>query len=303
MNTLEIPSLGKRIEYPSTWEECSVEQLKYIFAQAHRLMAGEMELLEFQIRIFYHLTGIERNYKHERKERLMSEDARFTKYDNIFRAARSIDFIFIEKEGQLVFEFDCIENLLPSIEVDAKVFYGPIQALFNITFAEYRVAYDFYCRYIDEADDIHLNNLCAVLYRPAGTEEYTDDIREPFNPHLCVRRSDLFKKVPLEIRSIILAWFSACDNYFKTGQLSIDGREISFAPLFKSSGNQSDDTPHEDSGELGLTGVLLTIADSGTFGPVVEVEKTNLYTVLLKLYQWHLEHKRNEKHRKNHGRT
>lgn len=61
--------------------------------------------------------------------------------------------------------------------------------------------------------------------------------------------------------------------------------------------------PEADAGELGLTGILMGVADNGTFGPVAEVERTNLYTVLLKLYQWHLEHKRLEKIYNKHGKS
>lgn len=303
MNVLEIPAIGKRIEYPSAWEECNPEQLQYIFLQAGRLLMGGIELSEFRIRVFYYLAGIRRKQRHERKEQLLTDEQQQIKFDNIARASQTVDFVFQERDGHLVFEFDCIRNLVPQVKIKERVYYGPAEALFNITFGEYRVAYDYYTRFVRDRSERDMNSLCAVLYRPARSGAWDSDIREAFNPHDCLRRAKLFSSVSYELRTLIFAWFSACDNYFKTGQLEIDGRLVSLSPLFKKSDDETDGVPDADSGELGLTGILMNVADNGTFGPVPEVEKTNLYTVLLKLYQWHLEHKRLEKIYNKHGRS
>lgn len=303
MNVIEIPEAGKKVEYPSAWEECNSGQLQYIFLQAGKLLSGEIDLPEFRIRVFYHLAGIRRKQKHERKELLMSRQQCLIKYDNITRAAATVDFVFQEQEGQLVFEFDCVKNLLPKIKIKRKTLYGPADALFNISFGEYRVAYDFYCRFVRDRQESDLNNLCAILYRPAKTGKWDDDIRVAFNPHECIRRANLFRKVPYELRMLIFSWFAACDNYFKSGQIEIDGRLISLSPLFRKTDEDTVGVPDADAGELGLTGILMSVADNGTFGPVAEVERTNLYTVLLKLYQWHLEHKRLEKIYNKHGKS
>lgn len=303
MNIIEIPESEKRIEYPSAWEECTPGQMQYVFREALRLINGMIEPLEFRIRVFYHLAGIIRKQHHQRKENLLTSEQQVIKFGNIIRLSETIGFMFRERENQLVFEFDCVRNLLPRVKIKRQLFYGPSDALFNITFGEYRVAYDYFVRFIREHDVCDLNNLCAVLYRPARSGPWDDDVREPFNPHGCVRRAKLFEKVAYETRFFIFSWFSACDNYFKTGQIEIDGRLISLAPLFRTTEEDIIDVPDADSGELGLTGILMSVADNGTFGTVAEVEKTNLYTVLLKLYQWHLEHKRLEKIYNKHGKS
>lgn len=303
MNVIEIPEVGKKVEYPSAWEECNPRQIQYIFREAARLISGETDLIEFRIRVFYYLAGIVRKHCHERKEQLLSDEQRMIKYDNIIRASETVGFMFQEKEHQLVFEFDCVRNLIPRIKIKHQLFYGPSEALFNITFGEYRVAYDYYIRFAREHEEHDLNNLCAVLYRPARSGAWDDDIRETFNPHECVRRAKMFKKVAYELRFFIFSWFSACDNYFKTEQIEIDGRLISLSPLFRKTDEDTEGVPEADAGELGLTGILMGVADNGTFGPVAEVERTNLYTVLLKLYQWHLEHKRLEKIYNKHGKS
>lgn len=60
---------------------------------------------------------------------------------------------------------------------------------------------------------------------------------------------------------------------------------------------QEDKAVEEESGDpgLGLTGILLGVVENGAFGTIEEVKRTNLYTVMLRLYLWHLENERLEK--------
>ena len=154
------------------------------------------------------------------------------------------------------------------------------------------MADDYYRKYMESKHEIDLNAWCAVLYRPARSGIESGDIREEFNPHVCLKRAGKFRKLSFEERFVILSWFSACDHYFKSGEIEIDGRLISLAPLFK----QASDSGEEDNSEgLGLTGILLGIDENGVFGTVEEVKRTNLYSVLLRLYLWYLDNKRLEK--------
>lgn len=292
MNVIEIPAVGKRVEYPSSWDECSPQQLQYIFREALQLLAGNINLTEFKIHIFYLLAGIRRTRKHNRKDQLLTQKQQEQKYSNIVRASETVMFMFSEQDGKLTFDFDCIQNMLPEIRVGRKKLFGPANALLNITFGEYRVAYDYFRTFIDEQDEMALNCLCAILYRPACSGKIDNDIRIDFNPNECIHAAVRFKRVPPEIKHIIFSWFAACDNYLKSGDIKIEGRTINLRCLFKQEGSG------DDSG-LGLTGILMGIADTGTFGTMPEVDKTNLYTVMLRLYLWHLENERLKKLYKN----
>lgn len=282
MNVIEIPGTGKRTEYPSSWEECSPRQLRYIFREAMHLTAGDMELQDFKVRIFYFLAGIRRTEKHNRREKLLTQEERTRKYSNISLAAETVNFMFSEREGRLVFDYYCLGNRFPSVRIGRKKFYGPADALLNISFGEYRVAWDYFRKFIDEQEETALNNLCAVLYRPARSGKIDNDIRQDFNPNNCIRRAKVFEKVPAEIKHIIFSWFASCDSYLKTGDLKIEGRLVNLRCLFKQ------EEEEKDAG-LGLTGILMAVADTGTFGTMQEVDRTNLYTVMLRLYLWHQE--------------
>lgn len=292
MNVIEIPEAGKRVEYPSSWEEMSREQLLYVFRQGARLIAGEVSVAEFKVLVFYHLTGIKRKRRHNRRDRYLTEADFQRKYGNVALAAETVGFVFTEEEGRLVFNFDRVTNPLPTVRVGRKVMHGPDTALFNVTFGEYQVADDYFRRYMESREEGDLNALCAVLYRPGRRGKVSGDAREEFDPHACLRRAGMFRKLSFEERFVILSWFSACDRYFKVGEIEVDGRVISLAPLFKRAGDPGEGEEPEG---LGLTGILLGVAENGAFGTVEEVKRTNLYTVMLRLYLWYLDNKRVEK--------
>ncbi len=296
MNVIEIPTLGKRVEYPSCWEELNREQLLFIMRNSLLLTSGDISMLDFQVLVLYNLLGIRRKWKHNKRDRNLTQEHFNKKYCNIARAAETVDFMFTRRDGTLIFDFNCVINFLPEIRIKRKTFYGPADALFNITFEEYQVACDYNRRFIASREESDLNTLCAVLYRPGRNGDIGNDRREEFNPHLSVKRAELFKRVHFEVKYTILSWFSACDNYLKTGDIEIEGRIVSFAALFRKETNENE---VETDTNLGLTGIMMAIADNGTFGSLEQVKRTNLYTVMLRVYLWHLENERLKKLYKN----
>lgn len=293
MNTIEIPQIGKTIEYPSSWDECTPRQIRFIFRMAVSLLNGKMELQEFKVRVFYHLTCMKRRWRHERKERRMTDQDRNLKYENVYLCSETVGFMFEEKkENEYLFFYDYVMQMFPKFRCCGRRVYGPSDALFNITWGEYMVAADFCRAYVESKNEADLNKLCAVLYRPRRWRyRNTDDPRIPFNANECVRRSRWFRRMPFAYRFLIYSWFSACDNYFKTGNIQVDGQEISLRPLFKTAGTNTE----LGLKDLGLTGIAMSVAESGVFGSIAEVNQTKLYMVLMKLYQWHVEHKRLER--------
>lgn len=287
MNVIEIPAKGKKVVYPSSWEEMSRDELLFTMKLAMEMLAGILSLDEFKIRVFYKLTRMHRNMWQRRKELLLTEREQVRKWENVRRSAETISWMFSrEDDGRVVFRFDSVVNPLPRIRIKRFWFKGPGEALLDITFGEYMVAYDFLQKFRRDKEERWMNCLCSTLYRPIGK----DGKREDFDVDLCMKRSKMFVAIRPEERFTILSWFDACDHYFKSGDIEVDGRIVSLAPLFRPEGEDRD----ENEG-LGMTGILMAVAESGVFGKAEEVKRTNLYQVLLRLYLWHLENKRLKK--------
>ncbi len=289
MNTIEIPDLGVVRTYPSEWEEMNQEQLLYVMKYALFLITGQMSLLEFKVKVLYYLIGIKRTEKHNKKEaKELTQDQREQKYDNIASLLSTIDFMFTEHEGKPVFNFECIDNLLPEITVPGVgKTYGPMMALLNCKFGEYMAAYEAFRLFREEREEEYINLLCAILYRPRIKKykkllkdpDYKGGEREVFNMSLAERRAKKFEKVPAHIKYAVFNWFGSCDNYIKSGNITVEGKIINLGELFR-----SEDSGSSDSDELGLTAIMYNIADTGTFGDIEGVNEAELYDILIKMY-------------------
>ena len=71
---------------------------------------------------------------------------------------------------------------------------------------------------------------CCTDQQDPGT--WNDDIGLNLIPMNVADKAKLFHKVAPEYGLLLSLGFGACDNYFKTGQIEIDGRLISLAHLF-----------------------------------------------------------------------
>lgn len=286
MNTLEIPELQRKIEYPSCWEECSPSQVLFIFCQTIDLLAGRMTMDSYLLRIFFHLTQI--RIKHpDLTDRHLTAEQRIVKYDNMARACRTVDFMFPGGLETPVFEYASVANQLPHIKIGRDICHAPADALLDVTFGEYRMACDLYRQYLSGSVSDAAARLVSVLYRPVGPLGGRAFGRLPFDAAECDHRSHRATKLPEEVLFYVATWFGACDRYIKTEDLVIEGRRINLSCLFtKATGTDDGDGDVSNDGNLGLLGIQLALAESGTFGDMDGVDRANLYTVLIKLYQW-----------------
>jgi len=199
----------------------------------------------------------------------------------IFRLSEHLNFLFEEKEKEDKIELHpatTIKNLLPKI----KWYYGPSDALQDITFLEYIHAYQYFQEFIIEKEEQKLDLLCATLYHPK--RYYIFGKRAIYDPEKAERRAKRFSKLPREIKFAVFYFFKSCDAYLREAKISIAGNEIDFGILFKS----TDDDQESDG--LGMLGVLYKMAESGVFGNIKATAQENFWDVLLKLYQNHIEY-------------
>jgi len=299
MNTIEIPERDLKVEFPSCWEELTNEQFAFIMQEWISLMDGKINEDEFRIIILYHLLGIKRgpfqNWKDRRLSKLQLED----KFANIWQLTEllkwliRIEVIDGEKVGML--DYTGITNRIPRIESEWAILEGPDDGLLNITFAEYRAAWKYFEAYTRDHKHADLDHLVAVLYRPihANYEElknkpdFDGQNREPFNPYITSHYAELMKNIPFWQKFTIYLWFGNCDRFLKEDELELDGRPLSFAPLFKKSQSESsEEIENLDENDLGLTGLLYMISESKLFGTIKETDQTNYIDLLTALLYW-----------------
>lgn len=284
MNTLEIPKKNIKIEYPSSWDEHTPDQHAFIMKQVVALENNKINAFEFKLIILYHFLNAERSPFAELRERRMKPEQLEEKFGNIYLLTETLDYLFrtekINHKPCMVLDYTSVKNYMPTIES----MHGPADALLDVTFGEYRAAFDAF-------REKKMDRLTAILYRPirkdynevSASPEYNGQKREKFNVHLVDEREKEMSQLPLFMKYAIYLFFRNCDMYIKTGQIEVHGNMINLGVIFnqKSGGSSA--------GGLGLTGTLYRLADAGTFGSIKETDETALYDILLKLYQYKID--------------
>lgn len=185
-------------------------------------------------------------------------------------------------------QLNSVHNFIPCI---CKKYYGPADALQDVTFREYRMAHDYMRKYMIKGDEEHLNYMIAVLYRPKKRflwlrkqfRRFNGEERIPFtgnsNPNLLHQRVKKIAQLPLVIRYSIYLFMTGCEDYLATGEPMIGENRIKLSILYEKS-EESEDTEG-----IGLVGLLYSLAETKVFGSIEETDNQNLWDVMARLYQ------------------
>ena len=288
MHTLEIPEKKITLTFPEKVEELNPEQAKFFMEQILQYQAGKFDLSELKIRIVYHLLDMKKSWNYhsmlpEQKEQVWA---------NIYRLSEVIDSFFVpgkDSKGNdtKVIDWSTAKNLLPRI----NKYYGPQDALLDLTFFEYKEAYSRYVQLAETQDENLLNELIAILYRRKKLfyriikhfPKFDGQIRRKFspktNPNYLAKRAADIAKISQAEKQIVLLYFRNSIDFIVTGKINIDGKEIDLSVLYKKG---SDDSSKSD---IGMAGLLFSLAESKVFGNIDETADVNIYTVFARLYQ------------------
>ena len=275
MNRIEIPEAGIAVNIPSSYAEMTRPQLFHVMRQFHALQCGRISLTEFRIRVLYKLAGIKRTVRSIVWERLHPAAAHRRAEKVVLLAEELLGFLFSTNNDELLPAFDCLENHLPTLRIGWRRLVGPADALMDISFEELIAADAELTLYTATKDSRHIDNLLATLYRRPGPQQPAGRRVEPLDIDRTERTARIFRFVPSWKKHLFLLWYAACVDNLQRGTFTINGRDVSFAPLF------NDNEPPGKS--LGWLGTLFNMAERRTFGDMKETSATNIIDVLLLL--------------------
>jgi hypothetical protein len=195
-----------------------------------------------------------------------------------------------QKQGKPIkaFKLKSTRNFLPMI----MGYYGPGDCFSNLTYCEYRTAREHFRAFSESAREEDLNLLVAVLYRPPVSllavrrmlRSWDGENRVPFsskyNPLMLKRRAGRLAQVPYPWRYAVFLYFASCEDYLKTGKPVIDGVELDFSQLY--SEKQEGET---NKANVGMVGLLFSLAETGVFGTIEQTDNTNLWDIMVRVYQ------------------
>ncbi len=198
---IDIQTLGEipvkaSFNLPEKWDE--VPEKLYLFLAAIYLAdAVEMNKFDKTVQAF-RLLSI------EHRTVIENLDA-----EELYDLLPLVDWVFDK--------LDLRKNLIPVITIDKKKYLGPADELENLRFAEWCAADTFFMNYTVSGDIYQLQQLAAVLYRPAGTgDEYSPehvtwrgDRREKFNDQLLKNRTALMAQLPKAVLQGIFLFYTS----------------------------------------------------------------------------------------------
>jgi hypothetical protein len=305
MHKLEIPQKNIVREFPSEISEMSQSEFILFIDLVLRYLSGTISIDEVKIQLIKKLLNIRYDFRYM----LYSEEEREHAQAEIFRLSELCESFFeeITRDGKQVktFKLSFTKNFIPRI---CNRYYGPQDALQDLNFAEYRMAHSYYTAYIESKNEDDLNHLIAVLYRPRKRffrlkrllPSYDGQHRVPLtaksNPLFLEQRAADIADLPMAIRYGIFLFFSGCEEFLAKGSVTVDGKEIDFSILYEKSGDSGSDSP-----DIGLVGILYSLAETKVFGSIEETDGTGLYDIMIRLYQVVKQQKAMEEKYKHNG--
>lgn len=258
-----ITTRGRTVEIPTHVDELTPEQYRYYCFLAFALEGGLITPDYFRVRWLSYLIGMGRADFTLLKDKYI---------DELKEQLSAVENFFVKENvagvERIHLDFETVVNLLP----EYREYKGPGDLLQGVTFGEFveclTVAE---CMIDGDRDGITrgCEHIARILYH-IPSESRVPDLLTFHAPKL----------------------FSAVWKAIQSGPIEINGKKIDFRIIFKSTGSSKPDD------KTGWTGITFEIASAGLFGNVSEVEKEDMWAVLIYLYKCKFEYlneKRNSK--------
>ena len=263
------------------------QYLGYIF-YVLQYLDGKITEARFKLSLSKTLLGLRNGLKYA----FLGAEKKSACLDNLIQISELmgsfIDNYHGETGQERGFKLKSTRNFVPKI----RGWYGPGNCFENLSFFEYRSARGHFRKYALDKDEGALNYMVATLYRPSrpfwpvrkylkscnGERRVT--INSQSNPLFLKRRAKQISRAPFHVRWAVFLYFSACEDYLKTGRPIVDGNELDLSNLFT---KQPDGDDRRS--DVGLTGLLYSLAETGVFGNIAQTDDANLWDVMVRIYQ------------------
>lgn len=246
-----ITTRGRSVEIPTHVSELTPAQYEYYIFLAFALGSGTIDGDYFRTRWFSFLIGMEHvDYTILKPEYI----------DELRAQINAIDGFFNNADGRFHLDFSTPVNLLP----EYRGYNGPGDWLEGVTFGEFVE-----CLTVFESLSDRDEQGVADGYTHIARRLYHIPDAEAVPDLLAFHATTLLSSVWRAIQS---------------DPIEINGRKIDFRIIFQSSGGRKPDD------RTGWTGITFEVASAGLFGNVAEVERTDLWTVLIYLYKCKFEY-------------
>lgn len=254
--------MKKNLEFPECWEEVQPAEFAYLLKLRMLLILSPKAISLTDVkRLWCRYVLRHRGLKSKKKDY----------YLLVNNLSETLDWQWkVDDENKsIALIFDSTVNLIPSW----SDFWGPASHGADLTFGEFRYAVIMMNEYTRTQDVAYLYSLCAILYRRKKGGK-----RVPFVSSDLAKMTKDIAGMPDYLKWGVYCWFASFCSFLFHGTFILDGCEVCFEPVFSATNNGN--TPEQS---LGMNSILFSMAESGVFGSIEEVDNTQLLRVLLKL--------------------
>lgn len=290
MHKVEVLGTKSVLHIPEDGYEFTRQQFIDFSGLVYKYFTKEIGYRELIVLLTYKICGITKvtNFK-------KNTEANDKIAENINELSKLIEPYFITegKNGKQTKVVDCVFMLqkLPVIKHKGVKYYGPADALSDISFSEYLAASNCFFEYSKTGDIKELNRLVAILYRP---KKMFKTQKEAYVDALVAKRAIALASLSNDIKHAVYFYFASSQRYITTVEtLDIGGgNTVDLSSLFKTSGEGAGDG-------LGMISVLYSLAETASFANIKDVGDTNLYDVLVLLVKKSIDAKKQKRNANN----
>ncbi len=285
MHTIEIPEAKIKRHIPSELSECTPAEYIEMCALIFRFLCGEITYEELRYHAVYKLMNMK-----PVDDAILPEDEE-TKLTNIYRLSELIDGFFdIDAENQKVIKQNFIHNPVPAFKPRLRTYHGPSDLFMNVGFGEYSDALRLFYEFNSCGDTELLYHIAAILYRPKKQfhfikkrmTSYDGDLRQEYNPNLIEARVKALKYAPYGFVYGVYLFFASFQKFISSAEVPWGGKKLDFSILFTPDENA--DIVDIGKDDIGMDAVMFSMAESGVFGNRKELDKTNVWMILVRMY-------------------
>lgn len=265
---LNIPERNKTLYMPEHLAECDERQYADMAKLLYMYGCGDISYLDFRVLAVYALLNLKADKENANREQ--------NKWENVYQLSEYIDHFFekekVDGEEKLKIKYNFIHNHLPKLRL-FKTYFGPEDGFQNVSFGQYADGLEEYIEFTKSGDTLSLRMLFAIFYLPKGEKYCISNAKR--------RANETFKTLDIRHLYGFYLYFTSMQEYILSGQLVVMGNEIDLNIIYQ-------ETEHDMESNipgLGWVSTLFDIAESGVFGNYEQVRATNMWSVLLRLYE------------------
>jgi hypothetical protein len=271
MHSVDIPEAKITRYIPKDLSECDAQQYMDMCELIFYFQNQQIDYDEFRTHAIYKLMNMKPTKK--------VSDEEESKFSNIYQLSELIDSFFeLNEDGQRTIKQYYIDNPVPKIKILFKTFYGPEDGFNNMTFGEYRDALRFFHDFHATGDMEYLKLLTAVFYRPKKWFK-----KMPYNTKDLDKRIAQYKYAPIGFVYGVYLLFASFQKYLVDAKIMWSGKELDLSILFDSS-TKSDEPDSAVMPGIGMDSVAFSMAESGVFGTLKEVDETDFWDIIVRMY-------------------